>query len=120
MMNPEIKQRWLTALRSGEYSQTRDKLKNEQGFCCLGVLCDLYSKEKGVPWEENGGVYSLRNPEDEYDCSDTEIPEFIQEWAGVDMNPDLVFEDNIVTCIDANDDLKLNFNEIADLIEKEL
>ena len=32
---------WLEALRSGKYKQTRDKLENRGGFCCLGVACDV-------------------------------------------------------------------------------
>jgi len=36
-----MKQEWITALRSGEYKQTTDTLRDDKGFCCLGVLCDL-------------------------------------------------------------------------------
>lgn len=35
-------QKWVKALRSGEYSQGRDCLRNDENkYCCLGVLCDL-------------------------------------------------------------------------------
>lgn len=37
----ELKDKWLTALRSGEYSQTTGTLRDENGMCCLGVLCDI-------------------------------------------------------------------------------
>lgn len=41
-MNPEIKAKWLAALRSGEYQQGRGCLrrgsKEFPQFCCLGVL----------------------------------------------------------------------------------
>lgn len=40
-MNPEWKAKWVAALRSGEYKQTREFLRTSTGFCCLGVLCDL-------------------------------------------------------------------------------
>lgn len=46
-MNPEIKTEWLAALRSGEYKQETGILRARGGFCCLGVLCDLYVK-KGI------------------------------------------------------------------------
>jgi hypothetical protein len=49
-MNPEIKARWVAALRSGEYQQTTGNLRTENGFCCLGVLCDLHSKATGIEW----------------------------------------------------------------------
>ena len=32
---------WLAALRSGRYQQTQGYLQNEEGFCCLGVACDI-------------------------------------------------------------------------------
>ena len=37
----KAQERWLTALESGEYKQTRDLLRDDNGFCCLGVACDL-------------------------------------------------------------------------------
>ena len=47
-MNPDIKVRWVEALRSGRYEQARGVLRKQiddqgrVGYCCLGVLCDLY------------------------------------------------------------------------------
>jgi hypothetical protein len=43
MLNPDIKTTWVSALRSGEYKQTkavliRDEDDGSQSFCCLGVL----------------------------------------------------------------------------------
>lgn len=32
---------WVAALRSGKYAQCTNDLKNEKGFCCLGVLADI-------------------------------------------------------------------------------
>lgn len=46
-MDPEVKTKLLAALRSGEYKQAQEYLHRGDGFCCLGVLCDLYRKEKG-------------------------------------------------------------------------
>jgi len=37
----EVKTAWLAALRSGNYAQTRGALRRTDGFCCLGVLCDV-------------------------------------------------------------------------------
>lgn len=44
-MNQEIKKRWIQALTSGDYSQTQENLRDRTGFCCLGVLCDLYFRD---------------------------------------------------------------------------
>ena len=47
-MKKEIAERWVSALRSGEYKQGKLYLKSENGYCCLGVLCDIL----GVEWKE--------------------------------------------------------------------
>lgn len=53
----EVLDLWIAALRSGEYTQTVGKLKRSapapEGFCCLGVLCDLARKDGGEDWEED-------------------------------------------------------------------
>ena len=42
-MNTEWKEKWIAALRSGNYNQARHCLKNykSRGYCCLGVLEEL-------------------------------------------------------------------------------
>ena len=42
MMKPELKERWVAALE-GPYAdkKTVAELKNNEGFCCLGVLIDI-------------------------------------------------------------------------------
>ena len=52
-MKPEIKQKWINALRSGEYEQGRKSLRDRNKYCCLGVLCDLHAKETGNKWVED-------------------------------------------------------------------
>lgn len=42
---PEIKASWTAALRSGKYPQVRGRLRTSEGFCCLGVYCDLAEPE---------------------------------------------------------------------------
>src|SRR5688572_30653463 len=45
-MKKEMKEKWLQALRSGEYTQGSGLLRTaDDKFCCLGVLCDLVTKE---------------------------------------------------------------------------
>lgn len=42
---------WLGLLRSGQYRQTREVLKDHKGYCCLGVAAEgLFD----VMWEEHG------------------------------------------------------------------
>lgn len=44
-MNPEIKQKWVEALRSGRYKQEKGALlvqaSGGAGYCCMGVLCEI-------------------------------------------------------------------------------
>lgn len=52
-MQAELKQRWIDALLSGDYTQARGDMKTESGYCCLGVLCDV----SGLGyWEDNAYV----------------------------------------------------------------
>lgn len=41
MINHELRQKWLDALRSGAYTQAHYRMKVGNGFCCLGVALDV-------------------------------------------------------------------------------
>ena len=34
----ELAEKWILALKSGEYAQDKKNLKTSNGYCCLGVL----------------------------------------------------------------------------------
>ena len=86
-MKEKIKTLWTEALRSGEYEQGQEQLKTDAAeghkdkFCCLGVLTDLYCKDKGVSWEE--ATELARCPED-YNPTQaiSYMPECVASWAG--------------------------------------
>lgn len=47
----DVKERWLIALRSGDYKQVKAALRKvrsdkEIGYCCLGVLSDIYAQDR--------------------------------------------------------------------------
>lgn len=44
-MTTKIATKWINALRSGDYNQTKHCLQDQNGFCCLGVLCDITLKK---------------------------------------------------------------------------
>ena len=49
-MNKDIRDNWVAALRSGMYKQGTGVLRQKSqdgrdGFCCLGVLCDVYDPD---------------------------------------------------------------------------
>ena len=113
-MNQTIKQRWIEALRSGEYEQTTKTLHNEDGFCCLGVLCDLYSKEHDLKWmsDPHNHAYKMAG-------STQVLPQFVTEWAGLkDDNPYVCFKDEVKPIAEVNDK-GATFTEIAQLIEEQ-
>lgn len=101
--------RWVEALRSGRYTQTSKYLHAGDGFCCLGVLCDLDGDagwdERGDTDETYGGIiYSTAS-------GDTEMPgPEVLEWAGLSLSQsERLAEMN---------DRGASFEEIADEIER--
>ena len=113
-MKPEIKKKWLRALRSGKYKQTKEMLhKKNGGYCCLGVLCDIYAKEKKVKW---GEVNPLRPSKIMFlDHSDI-LPDEVMEWAGLASDNPECGEKSLAQYNDAG----MRFGDIAVLIEKHL
>lgn len=121
-MNPVVKQKWLAELRSGNYKQGRKLLKQKTEFCCLGVLCDIHAKEYAGVWiklEENEPgkeVYS-------YDKQSCVLPNCVIEWAGIGhsiASCPIMFNGTSQTLAYINDTIKLDFNQIADIIEEQL
>lgn len=49
-MRPEIRDLWADALDSRRYYQSAGRLRDDGGFCLLGVLCDVHSQYTGVKW----------------------------------------------------------------------
>jgi len=120
-MLKEINELWVNALRSGKFKQGKEMLQDsEKHFCCLGVLCSLYNKEKHSSWKDlniNG---------------DEILPKKVMNWAGLtSQNPNVKYKDGTLqTLSNFNDGISLNmrgremsplnFNEIADIIEVQL
>jgi hypothetical protein len=110
-MNERIKNLWLEALRSGEFSQARETLFDGESYCCLGVLCELHQKENGGEWDKPH--YAHR-----YLTQDAELPPEVQNWAGLSSQSGKYgpeSEDNLIIC---NDERKMSFAQIADIIEE--
>lgn len=124
-MNPEVKHLWLNALRSGDYEQGREKLRNDKDqYCCLGVLCEIYRKKvSGVDlWcaDESDHKYTIFG-------QPAYISASVKEWAGLDsIDPKVEAETEShypaveIELTSLNDDFKWDFSQIADAIEKSL
>ena len=112
-MNPIVKAAWVAALRSNEYQQGRVYLRNRVNqFCCLGVLCDLHAKATSTEWETAAGL-----PE-KYLDSLANLPAAVMKWSGITTQ--LGQLPNGRTLSSLNDDDKLSFAAIADIIEENL
>ena len=120
-MNKRIKDRWIAALRSRKYKQCKGVLHDDNGYCCLGVLCDLHSKSKqgkefGLKFEFKNGSYGIKYY---YDNNVGILPEVVKEWAGLDDTDPILSEKLEKSASDLNDSGK-KFHEIADFIERNL
>lgn len=45
-VDPDLKKKWLTHLKSGMYEKGRNSLLDNRQYCCLGVLCEVIGFEK--------------------------------------------------------------------------
>ena len=124
-LKPEIKALWLEALRSGEYTQGRFVLREQNSYCCLGVLCDLFIKETGQGcWvkpsdkygEEEVWGFSLNGSQ-----IDTLPPQEVYDWAGSPCTTEeLTLERSVEgdSLSQINDEREgFTFLDIADLID---
>jgi len=108
-MKPEIKTKWVAALRSGKYIQTKNYLKFNDGYCCLGVLCEISKLETGYGIDENGinGNKTISNT--------------IREWSGLEYkNGGSVYIGDECKSLAGHNDDGRTFLEIADAIESQL
>lgn len=114
-MNKVIKEEWLKNLRNGEYTQAKDTLKSKDGFCCLGVLCDMHRKAtKKHKWELDKEHYSYLKQEDILPCD-------VKIWAELDeANPRVKIREDIHHEVAELNDANCSFEKLADLIEKSL
>lgn len=110
-MNKRIKKLWIKALRSGKFKQAQGWLHNEEGYCCLGVLCEIYAQQtREGQWDDR--VFRTKKG-----SSSGALPEAVQEWAEVEVHDPLL--GRTLTASDLNDKGK-SFPFIADRIEKYL
>lgn len=101
-MKRRIKRDWIRALKSGEYKQGKERLRRAGRYCCLGVLCDLYAKERGIEADMRGLSEDGAN----------ELPSrAVLEWAGIYQYCEESY--NLARANDAGE----SFDEIAKRIQ---
>ena len=111
-LNPELKLRWITALRSGKYVQGTGYLRDiNNNYCCLGVLADILDPEGWVPKPEHS-IFQWK-PEL---CEDQYLGRFSNKYLTNGPIP----ADIQRALAKKNDFYKKSFLEIAEYIEDNL
>ena len=118
-MDKRIKALWLDALRSGEYVQGVDYLRNTYNeYCCLGVLCDLAAKAGIGEWA-NSEIDGW-----EFDYESGVLTERVRDWAGMTSYNGTYTdsEDGTVEqrCLSNDNDSGATFAEIVGIIQGEV
>lgn len=114
-LNPELKVKWLEALRSGDYPQDIGELRSKDGWCCLGVLAYVAGVDE----------CRLRN-QDTLSASNVKRDDLLGPWDKPEYSPINFSSSKPETLITTqrklaamNDEGK-SFGDIADWIEANL
>ena len=106
--------KWTAALRSNKYQQTINHLQDADGYCCLGVACELFIKPELVQPKGDGYIYGGM-PDDQENA-----PKWLKAIAD-DFNNKTYAELQALNdkgLIDNHTRLEpFTFEEIADLLE---
>jgi hypothetical protein len=124
-MDPAVKEKWIEALRSGDYEQGKGALSIAGTYCCLGVLCDLAVKD-GVSIIVSEEESALGKGKVFYDGRADLPPKSVADWAFPGHDRDKWTVDGLWH-IDMdhhlphlNDAQNWSFEQIADLVEQKL
>jgi len=108
--------KWVEALQSGDYKQGKYVLKKEDRYCCLGVACDLYSKEHSdfkIVSQEDCTFFGANSRGFSRGFGDSIfLPSEVQEWLGLADKYGNFDESSLMGM---NDEGK-SFEEIAEVI----
>lgn len=112
----KIRQKWVAALRSGQYKQGFSSLvtvgKKSDKFCCLGVLCDMAVRAGVIPKPE---IPQL-GCEYQYEGKKGLPPKSVLNWVG--LATDSGRSEGLASLASLNDEGK-TFKHIAKIIESE-
>lgn len=120
-LNPQVKEIWLSALRSGKYKQGSHALHSlegpYEGYCCLGVLAEAMGCKSED--SESSGVahFTFRAPHYKKEVDSGLIPDNYRKHIGLDEYAQQL----LVGLNDGSYDYKRkSFKQIASWIEKNL
>lgn len=116
-INKEAINKWIEALRSGEYKQGYYRLrtysKKEDTFCCLGVACDVLKDELDGEWVQKADDYTFEVSDDQFHGQEY-MPDVVVEYIGL---PERFLNDDLS---ELNDRENYSFRQIANKLENKL
>ena len=128
-MIPELKAKWVAALRSGDYKQGTEFLKagsateisnGQHEYCCLGVLCEILNIPS-VPYPNAAGeVYDYKFGEAGQDAGLIPTNYFHNDLGFDRLNQPVLMTMNDGVQSETETIPPKTFAEIADYIEKEI
>lgn len=75
-MKKEVLLNWIAALESGRYQIRKGRLRKEDFYCPLGILCDISGQSNWTQSLSEEGEF-------EYLGENKYLPKEIAEWAGM-------------------------------------
>ncbi len=99
--------KWIEALDSGEYKQTKGVLQDKKGFCCLGVGCVVLIPK--IKLKKDGEGFITGAMPDDQKAS----PIWLQD-INLDFNERAEGHSQLT---ELNDDKQFTFTEIATMLE---
>lgn len=75
-MKKDILFKWINSMKNGKYPMARGNLRSSNGYCPLGVLCDISEKDKWVVhyFDNSKTIYS-------YAGQINYLPSEVADWA---------------------------------------
>ncbi len=111
----EFAEKWVKALRSGEYKQATTRLMHNGGYCCLGVGAKVCGADDAELLEADGSSACYLLPS--YNCGFPLLKRQTKE-----LIPELLFglpaDNEFVKNVATMNDERRPFPEIADWIEE--
>ena len=118
MNTSEARKLWAEALESGEYEQTIGQLQDGNGFCCLGVACEV-AEAQGVRVIRDWKTDDLFGP-------DLQEQRDVKAWLGLsndggyfDASPKPDKQTTWTSLARLNDEGKTTFENLAAIIRAE-
>jgi hypothetical protein len=108
----QIVEEWIKALQIGDYNQGKGLLRSDNGFCCLGVLCDVVQKHGIGRWKKVKRLdcYEFIIEGENYFSF---LPEKVAQLVGLASRVGVYDSSSLAA---DNDIKRLSFEEIAEII----